>query len=301
MPPRLEQAEIIMKNYYDIVGDGGSGILEQVTARDAEIARRLAGVRHRVAIGSGKGGVGKSTLTMLLARTLRRQGARVAILDADLNGPSQARLAGLRDAPLVPVDGGFAMPRNHEGIGVISIGTMLPETQALKFDSVAGGSSHHWRTTREFSAMASLLAAVEWGPLDYLLIDLPPGAERTVQYAEFFGRDTAFVLVTIPSDLARGVVARSVAALGDMPNPVLGYVENMKGYYCADCDSVKPLFAGGGNVDLGLPCLGSVPFDPRLAAACDAGESLTEDPSHPSVAAVQAVAAALCGRLETRP
>jgi len=88
MSPRLEQAEIIMKNYYDIVGDGGSGVLEQVTARDAEIARRLAGVRHRVAIGSGKGGVGKSTLTMLLARTLRRQGARVAILDADLNGPS---------------------------------------------------------------------------------------------------------------------------------------------------------------------------------------------------------------------
>ena len=290
-----------MKSYHDIVGDGGSNVMAQVTARDAEIARRLAGVRHRVAIGSGKGGVGKSTLTMLVARALRRQGAAVAILDADLNGPSQARLNGLQDAPLVPVDDGFAMPRNAEGIGVISVGTMLPESEALQFESVASGGSHHWRTTREFAAMAGLMAAVEWGRLDYLLIDLPPGAERIVQYAEFLGPATAFVLVTIPSDLARGVVARSAAALRDTPNPVLGYVENMNGYYCADCDAVKPLFAGSEDLDLGLPCLGSVPFDPRLAAACDTGNSLAEDPSHPSVAAGESVAAALCGRLENRP
>ncbi len=289
-----------MKSYHDIVGDGGSDVIGQVTARDAEIARRLGDVRHRVAIGSGKGGVGKSTLTMLLARTLRRQGSAVAILDADLNGPSQARLTGLQDAPLVPVDGGFAMPRTTEGIGVISVGSMLPEDEALQFDSVAQGGSHHWRTTREFAAMAGLMAAVEWGRLDYLLIDLPPGAERIVQYAEFLGPATAFVLVTIPSDLARGVVARSAAALRDTPNPVLGYVENMMGYYCADCGAVKPLFAGTENMDLGLPCLGSVPFDPRLAAACDTGNSLAEDPSHPSVAAVEAIATALCGRLETR-
>ena len=90
------------------------------------------------------------------------------------------------------------------------------------------------------------------------------------------------------------------AALRDTPNPVLGYVENMMGYYCADCGAVKPLFAGTENMDLGLPCLGSVPFDPRLAAACDTGNSLAEDPSHPSVAAVEAIATALCGRLETR-
>jgi Mrp family chromosome partitioning ATPase len=112
---------------------------------------------------------------------------------------------------------------------------------------------------------------VEWGEFDYLLFDLAPGAERTFQYAEFLGPETAFLLVTLPSERARGVVARSVAALAEVPNPVLGYVENMAGYYCADCDEVKPLFPSAGEVELPIPCLGRLAFDPELAALCDRG------------------------------
>ncbi len=251
-----------------------------------------------MAIGSGKGGVGKSTLTMQLARSLTWDGARVAILDADLNGPSQGRLGGLQDAPLIPGPEGLVVPRTADGIGVLSVGSMLPEGEALAFDSVSEGGSHHWRTTREFAAMASLLAGVHWGDLDFLLVDLPPGAERTRQHAEFFGEALAMVLVTIPSALSRGVVARSLAALEGSSNRILGYVENMSGYFCRDCDEVKPLFVSDDEVALNVPRLGSVPFDPRLAAACDRGTPPDVPAANPTLQATGEIAASIRRQME---
>jgi ATP-binding protein involved in chromosome partitioning len=232
-----------VKRYHDIVGDGGSGILEQVAGQRARIADRLAGVRHMVAVGSGKGGVGKSTLTLHLAGALKARGLRVAILDADFNGPSQARMAGVENAVFVPGASAVSLPRSKNGIGVFSMGSVIPESEALDFESAVSGESHTWRATREFALLTEILGAFEWGELDLLLFDLPPGAERTVQFADFLGSQTSFLLVTIPSEVARGVVARSVSALSKLPNRVLGYVENMSGYYCRDCNAIKPLFA----------------------------------------------------------
>jgi ATP-binding protein involved in chromosome partitioning len=273
-----------MKRYHDIIGDGGSRILEQVAEQRTRVADGLAGVRHLVAVGSGKGGVGKSTLTLHLAGALRALGLRVAILDADFNGPSQARMAGVQGALFVPppspkgfgvASGGrVALPRTTSGIPVFSMGSVIPESEALEFESVAQGESHTWRATREFALLGEILGAFEWGALDVLLFDLPPGAERTVQYADFLGPHTSFLLVTIPSEVARGVVARSVAALSKGSNRVLGYIENMSGYYCRDCNAVKPLFDSAAPSDLGIPCLGSVPFDPELARHCDLGMPL---------------------------
>lgn len=265
-----------MKSYYDIVGDGGSGIAEQVRAQRELVARALAGVRHRVAVGSGKGGVGKSTLTLELVRSLHRRGLAVAVLDADLNGPSQAHLAGVGSTPLVPCgQDGLAMPTSPEGFGVVSVGSLVPESEAVEFQGE--GDSHIWRATREFTFLGQLLGAVRWGKLDFLMIDLPPGAERTFQYAEFLGEETAFVLVSTPSELARGVVSRSVAALGRRPNRLLGYIDNMCGYYCSACDDTKPLFPETGTAELGIPCLGRVPFDPELARAGGKVASGTRD------------------------
>ena len=122
------------------------------------------------------------------------------------------------------------------------MGSVIPESEALEFESAAHGESHTWRATREFALLGEILESFEWGALDLLMFDLPPGAERTVQYADFLGPRTSFVLVTIPSEVARGVVARSVAALSKGPNRLLGYVENMSGYYCRDCNAIKPLF-----------------------------------------------------------
>ncbi len=287
-----------MKNYFDITGDGGSQVAEQVAAKQSRIGASLAGVRHRLAIGSGKGGVGKSTLTMQLAVALRAGGASVAILDADLNGSSQARLAGLADASLLPGEHGALMPRTTAGIGVVSMGLAVPELQPLEFDSVAQGDSYVWRATREFALLGDLLAGIAWGELDVLLVDLPPGVERTVQYAEFLGADTDLVLVTIPSELSRGVVARSVAALRGAPNRLLGYVENMHGYLCPDCHSVKPLFPYTNAIDVGVPCLGTVPFDPALAAACDRGETVRAGETSATWRAIDGIADAIRVALE---
>ena len=231
-----------MKRYHDIVGDGGSRILEQVAEQRTRITDGLAGVRHLVAVGSGKGGVGKSTLTLHLAGALRARGLRIAILDADFNGPSQARMAGVQGALFVPGSHKVALPRTRNGIAVFSMGSLIPESEALEFESAAHGESHTWRATREFALLGEILGSFEWGALDLLMFDLPPGAERTVQYADFLGPRTSFLLVTIPSEVARGVVARSVAALSKGPNRLLGYVENMSGYYCRDCNAIKPLF-----------------------------------------------------------
>jgi ATP-binding protein involved in chromosome partitioning len=298
-----------MKTYYDIAGDGGSRVLEQVAEQRARITDGLAGVRHLVAVGSGKGGVGKSTLTLHLAGALGARGLRVAILDADFNGPSQARMAGVQGAVFVPppspngvgVPRGsrkVALPRTANGIGVFSMGSLIPESEALDFESAAHGESHTWRATREFALLGEILASFEWGTLDVLMFDLPPGAERTVQYADFLGPRTSFVLVTIPSEVARGVVARSVAALSKGPNRVLGYVENMSGYYCRDCDAIKPLFASPEPSDLGIPCFGTVPFDPELARHCDRGILLADLPATPVGRALDHVAQQLLDSLQ---
>jgi ATP-binding protein involved in chromosome partitioning len=293
-----------MKRYHDIIGDGGSGILEQVAEQRARITDGLAGVRHLLAVGSGKGGVGKSTLTLHLAGALRARGLRIAILDADFNGPSQARMAGVERALLVPDRHKVALPRTSNGIAIFSMGSLLPESEALEFASAAKGESQTWRATREFALLGEILGSFEWGALDLLMFDLPPGVERTVQYADYLGPRTSFLLVTIPSDVARGVVARSVAALSKGPNRLLGYVENMSGYYCRDCNAIKPLFVSPEPLDaahpaLEIPCLGTVPFDPELARRCDRGIPLAQLPDTPVGRALEHVAQQLLDSLES--
>src|SRR6476660_7694973 len=154
-----------MKSYHDIVGDGGSKVLEQVAEQRARITDGLAGVRHLVAVGSGKGGVGKSTLTVSLAGALRARGLRIGILDADFNGPSQARMAGVRGALFVPGSHKAALPRTRNGISVFSMGSLIPESEALAFESVAEGESHTWRATREFALLSEILGSSDWGTL----------------------------------------------------------------------------------------------------------------------------------------
>ena len=238
-------------------------------------------------------------MTLHLAGALRARGLRIAILDADFNGPSQARMAGVQGALFVPGSHKVALPRTTNGIGVFSMGSLIPESEALEFESAAQGESHTWRATREFALLGEILGSFEWGALDLLLFDLPPGAERTVQYADFLGPRTSFVLVTIPSEVSRGVVARSVAALSKGPNRVLGYVENMSGYYCRDCNAIKPLFVSPEPSSLEIPCLGTVPFDPELARHCDQGIPFAELPDTPVRRALDHVAQKLLDSLES--
>ena len=295
-----------MKSYHDVAGDGGSDVLGQVTAQRRAIEAAFSGVRRVIAVGSGKGGVGKSTLTLGLARALTRRGRKVAILDADLNGPSQAQMAGVAASPWLPGADGLEPPRRRDGIAVVSTGSVLAGGRPVEFDTVSHGDGHVWRATREFALLAQLLATVRWGSLDALLVDLPPGAERTVHFAELLtglaGDRCSFVLVTIPSEVARGVVARSVTALAATGAPLAGVIENMAGYWCRDCGAVRPLFPDSAAADapgapgLVAPLLGSVPFDPALAALADRGWPVDEEDGA-AVAAIDAVAGRLLAAL----
>ena len=292
-----------MRTYSQIEGDGGSAVAEQIADLEAAIARRMAGIRHVVAVGSGKGGVGKSTLTRQLAAVLAAEGRRVGILDADLNGPSQALLGGVSNIPPLPGEEGLLLPVSRDGVKILSVGSLLAEGEALTWPSATPRHTHVWRATRELAKLAELLSAAHWGPLDVLLVDLPPGPERTAHFADFLGPQAAVVLVSIPSALARGVVARSVSALAPLPNRLLGYVENMSGYACAGCGTVRPLFPESQEAaELSLPCLGRVPFDPQLAALSDDGRAITEVAEASLVATALAEAARnLFKRLEEVP
>jgi ATP-binding protein involved in chromosome partitioning len=289
-----------MRSYSQIEGDGGSGVAEQIADLEAAIARRMAGIRHVVAVGSGKGGVGKSTLTRQLGAVLAAAGKRIGILDADMNGPSQALLGGVRNVPPLPGEEGLLVPISRDGLKILSVGSLLAEGEALSWPATSSRHSHVWRATRELAKLAELLAAVHWGPLDMLLVDLPPGPERTAQFADFLGPHAAVLLVSIPSALARGVVARSVSALAALPNRLLGHVENMSGYACAGCGAVRPLFPESREAaELALPCLGRVPFDPQLAALSDEGRAITEvADAGPVAAALAEVARNLIHALE---
>ena len=287
-----------MKTYADIQGDGGSRIVEQVVAQKNKIEDNLSGIRHLLAIGSGKGGVGKSTLALQLALALHRKNGRAALLDADFNGPSQARMSGLKQTFFVPDATGLVLPKTAEGMGVVSLGSLVPESKAVDFESVATGESHVWRATKEFALLGELLGSIHWGKLDALVIDLPPGAERTAQYADFFGKRLSFVLVTIPSEISQGVVARSVSALEKTGSLLLGYIENMSGYFCHDCGAVKPLFPSFANGHLKIPRLGSLPFDPKLAELCDSGVPLSSYAELPSWEGVCGIAEKVWGLLE---
>jgi ATP-binding protein involved in chromosome partitioning len=226
-------------------------------------------------------------------------------------------MAGLESAPWIPADGQLALPRRPDGIGVVSLGGLLAAGRPLAFDTVSRGEQQTWRATRELALLLQLLSSVRWGELDLLLVDLPPGAERTVQYAELLAplsrggpadaagegaaaaERLAFVMVTVPSDVSRGVVARALAALAETPAALLGYVENMAGYLCRDCGEVRPLFPEP-TVALDAPCLGRIPFDPALAELCDRGwpEGSAVEEDSAAFRQIEDLAAAIQDRLK---
>ena len=256
------------KRYKDIAGDGGSNIERQVSEQHARLHARLAEVRAIVAVVSGKGGVGKSSLTANLAASWALERRRVGVLDADLNGPSMATMLGVRGRRLVVGAEGVTPPEGALGVRVMSMDLLLPSDDApLVWEAPTQAESHTWRGAMEANALREFLADTAWGALDVLLLDLPPGTDRLVTVASLLPTLSGTIVVTIPSEVAHLVVRKSITIAAQAKAPVLGLVENMAG-----------LFPGPSGVDLareaGIPFLGAVPFDPALAAAADLGEPL---------------------------
>jgi ATP-binding protein involved in chromosome partitioning len=274
-----------MKRYRDIAGDGGSNIVGQVQAQQARLGARLRAVRAIVAVVSGKGGVGKSSVTANLAGAFALAGARVGVLDADLNGPSMATMLGVRGRALAVGPNGVEPPAGALGIGVMSMDLLLAGDAApLTWAAPSQAEAHTWRGTMEANALREFLADTAWGALDLLLIDLPPGTDRLATITAMVPALAGTVIVTISSDVSRLIVRKSITVARAAPAPVLGLVENMAG-----------MFPGPGAEALagesGVPWLGPVPFDPALAAAADRGEPyVAVAPDAPAARALRSIA-----------
>ena len=225
--------------------------------------KRVSGIDRIIAIGSGKGGVGKSTVSSNLAVALARQGRRVGLLDADIYGPSQPRMMGVNKRPASP-DGKTIIPLQAHGVTVMSIGFMLKEDEAVI-----------WRGPMLMGALQQLIEQVAWGDLDILLIDLPPGTgDIQLTLAQRFAL-TGAIVVSTPQDVAMLDARKALDMFGKLKTPVLGLVENMSTYICPNCGHEAHLFGHGGvaaeAAKIGVPFLGELPLDIDTRLAGDAG------------------------------
>lgn len=266
-----------MKSYKDITGDGGSNIVAQVTEQAKRLKARMASVKHIIAVMSGKGGVGKSSVTVNISQALTLDGLKVGIMDADINGPSVAKMAGARGQKLQRGETGMQPAIGVLGIKIMSMDLFLPEDSApVIWNAPSQQDTFTWRGMMETAATREFLADTEWGELDYLFIDLPPGTDKLPHLVDVLPQISGTVIVTIPSGVSQFVVGKSIKMAREiLQTPVIGLVENMSTYLCPHCGKEERLFPSGQverlveNFD--VPFLGKIPFDPRMAAAADEG------------------------------
>jgi ATP-binding protein involved in chromosome partitioning len=288
-----------VKSYHDIATDGGSGVADQVGLQQARLAIRLGRIRHVVAVMSGKGGVGKSVMTVTLACALARAGRRVGVIDADLNGASLVPMTGVRRGTRETLEG-VRPARSRDGVEVMSIDLFLEEGRPVEWNAASDGGAHAWRGLVERGALREMLADTAWGELDILLVDLPPGSDKLPSLLDLVPDLAAVVVVTVPSAASAYVVRKSL----DIAERMLGgrpvrIIENMGTFVCDACGTGHELFDGGSSRwDESTPVIGRVPFDPRLTRQVDAGRPYLDDET-PATAAIRAAAAALWQLVES--
>lgn len=262
-----------------------------VPHRVEEKGNILPGVKNIVAISSGKGGVGKSTVSVNLAVALAKCGARVGLLDTDIYGPSIPIMMGVTEKP--EVRGEKMVPIEKYGVRLMSLGFLIPEDTAVI-----------WRGPMVMKAVEQLLTDVEWGELDYMLIDLPPGTGDVqltlVQKVPLSGS----VIVTTPQDVALLDVVRGISMFRKVNVPILGIVENMSFFQCPHCGERTDIFSHGGGEAASkkqeVPFLGELPLDPKVRTGGDTGRPIVvEDPASPQSKIFMDMAGKLAARVSS--
>jgi ATP-binding protein involved in chromosome partitioning len=242
---------------------------------------KLGKIKHKIAIISGKGGVGKSTVTANLAMAFAMNGHRdkVGVLDADIHGPCIPKMLGLKGHSLINGPGGMMFPVTGKmGIKVVSMDFLLPNDEAPVI----------WRGPLKMKIIQQFLSDVTWGELDYLFIDLPPGTgDESLSVAQLIPDMDGVVIVTMPSEVSQGVVKKAVTFARQIGVPIIGVVENMSGFICPDCGAKVDIFKTGGGKkiaeDMSVPLLGSIPIDPSICSDSDEGlTSLAENKDSPA-------------------
>ena len=257
------------------------------TGRAGTNEQLIPRVKNVIAVASGKGGVGKSTTSVNVALALADTGARVGLLDCDIYGPNVPLMMGIREKPQLLSEGGKIIPCRSYGIKVMSIGFFLDEDNPVI-----------WRGPMVHGAIQQFLRDVDWGELDYLVIDLPPGTgDAPLSLSQLIPLSGA-VIVTTPQDVALQDVAKGMAMFRRLEVPVLGVVENMSYFICPGCQDRHEIFGQGGGqriaTQFGVPFLGQVPLQPRIREGGDAGRPvIVTDPEAPESLAFREVAGAV--------
>jgi len=251
---------------------------EKEDHEEARLAQKLFHMRHKIMVMSGKGGVGKSTVTVNLAASLALQGYEVGILDADIHGPDIPRMCGVERRAVTGHKGGIAPIRVFKGLKVISMGLLSQDPDKAIV----------WRGPMKHNAIRQFIGDVNWGDLDYLVIDLPPGTgDEPLSVAHLIKDVDGAIIVTTPQDVAL-LDSRKAVNFSKLLNiPVLGIVENMSGMACPHCGEKIDLFKIGGGAraahELGVPYLGHINIDPKMVIRCDAGTPFVVDPEPSAV------------------
>ncbi|KAM9222621.1 LOW QUALITY PROTEIN: cytosolic Fe-S cluster assembly factor NUBP1 [Leptosomus discolor] len=252
-------------------------------AEAAELRERLRGVKHTIVVLSGKGGVGKSTFSALLAHGLAADEAKqVALLDMDLCGPSIPKMMGLEGEQVHQSGSGWSPVYVEENLGVMSVGFLLSSPD----DAVI------WRGPKKNGLIKQFLRDVDWGEIDYLIVDTPPGTSdehlSLVQYLSAAHIDGA-VIITTPQEVSLQDVRKEINFCHKVKLPIIGVVENMSGFVCPKCKNESQIFpptTGGAEKmcqNLNVSLLGKVPLDPQIGKSCDKGQSfLSEAPESPA-------------------
>jgi ATP-binding protein involved in chromosome partitioning len=242
--------------------DGKKGMMEQEEA----VKARMEKVKHKIMVMSGKGGVGKTTVAANLAFALGMRGLDVGLMDADIHGPDIPKILGIEDKrpevsenKMLPIS---VTPR----LKAMSIGFLLPDRD----------SAIIWRGPMKMNAIRQFLSDVDWGELDYMVVDLPPGTgDEPLSVAQLIKNIDGAIVVTTPQDLALLDSRKAVNFSGVLKVPVIGIIENMSGFVCPYCGKEINIFKYGGGErsarELGVPFLGRVPFDPKMVEAADSG------------------------------
>ncbi len=239
------------------------------------ILDRLEKVKHTVVVLSGKGGVGKSTVAVNLAAALADAGRKVGIMDIDIHGPSVPRMFGMSDAQVEAVGGSIIPVDTMWGLKMMSIAFFLKKTDAVI-----------WRGPLKMGVIKQFLKDVEWGELDYLIVDCPPGTgDEPLSIVQLLGSPTGAVVVTTPQDVAVDAVRRSISFCEQVKLPLLGIVENMAGFVCPECGAKVDIFGENGGKKLaeevGTELLASIPLSVELAPRCDGGRPVALDRESP--------------------
>jgi ATP-binding protein involved in chromosome partitioning len=252
-----------------------------------QLRERMERVGHKVAVMSGKGGVGKSLITVNLAAALAAKGKRVGVLDADLHGPTVPRMLGLKGARLEAGENGIVAPTSRSGIKVASMDFLLPSQDSPVI----------WRGPLKMAAIRQLLTDVDWGDLDYLLIDLPPGTgDESLTVLQLLSGIDGVVIVTMPNEVSGQVVEKSISFVRQLKAPVVGVIENMSYLICPHCGDRVALFGDGVAErvasEMGVPFLGSIPLEPKIAQNSDSGTPfVSENPDSPAAKAFISIVA----------